>query len=124
MLAVSFSAVDSVHAGETHWTIWMLSRLLSRYGGRRLIVRRTRLLGPQAELWPDWAALLLLTNRDEDLVLVEAEHHEHAVVEQVIADLRPGPTPGLRASPPPHRGLPVVPDTTARHDQTLSEIRA
>src|SRR3954447_16674041 len=23
------------------------------YGGRRLIVRRTRLLGPQAELWPD-----------------------------------------------------------------------
>ena len=24
------------------------------YGGRRLIVRRTRLLGAQAELWPDW----------------------------------------------------------------------
>ena len=24
------------------------------YGGRRLIVRRTRLLGSQAELWPDW----------------------------------------------------------------------
>ena len=24
------------------------------HGGRRLIVRRTRLLGPQAELWPDW----------------------------------------------------------------------
>src|SRR5271170_6285416 len=24
------------------------------YGGRRLIVRRTRLIGPQAELWPDW----------------------------------------------------------------------
>ena len=24
------------------------------YGGRRLVVRRTRLLGAQAELWPDW----------------------------------------------------------------------
>jgi hypothetical protein len=24
------------------------------YAGRRLIVRRTRLLGAQAELWPDW----------------------------------------------------------------------
>src|SRR5262249_15114071 len=24
------------------------------YGGRRLIVRRTRLLGAQAQLWPDW----------------------------------------------------------------------
>ena len=34
------------------------------------------------------AALRLLTNRDEDLALVEAEHREHAVVEQVIADLK------------------------------------
>ncbi len=58
------------------------------YGGRRLIVRRTRLLGPQAELWPDWRHFALLTNRDEDIALVEAEHREHAVVEQVIADLK------------------------------------
>jgi hypothetical protein len=58
------------------------------YGGRRLIVRRTRLLGAQAELWPDWRHFALITNRDEDLALVEAEHREHAVVEQVIADLK------------------------------------
>jgi hypothetical protein len=58
------------------------------YGGRRLIVRRTRLLGPQAELWPDWRHFCFLTNRDEDISLVEAEHREHAVVEQVIADLK------------------------------------
>jgi hypothetical protein len=58
------------------------------YGGRRLIVRRTRLLGPQAELWPDWRHFCFLTNRVEDLALVEAEHREHAVVEQVIADLK------------------------------------
>jgi len=58
------------------------------YAGRRLIVRRTRLVGPQAELWPDWRHFCLITNRDQDIKLVEAEHREHAVVEQVIADLK------------------------------------
>jgi hypothetical protein len=58
------------------------------YGGRRLIVRRTRLLGAQAELWPDWRHFAFITNRDEDIAMVEAEHREHAVVEQVIADLK------------------------------------
>jgi Transposase DDE domain group 1 len=58
------------------------------YGGRRLIVRRTRLLGAQAELWPDWRHFCFLTNRTDDLAVVEAEHREHAVVEQVIADLK------------------------------------
>ena len=58
------------------------------YGGRRLIVSRTRLLGAQAELWPDWRHFCFLTNRTEEIALVEAEHREHAVVEQVIADLK------------------------------------
>ena len=58
------------------------------HGGRRLIVRRTRLLGAQAELWPNWRHFCLITNRTEEIVLVEAEHREHAVVEQVIADLK------------------------------------
>jgi hypothetical protein len=57
------------------------------HGGRRLIVRRTRLLGAQAELWPDWRHFAFITNRDEEIALVEAEHRDHAVVEQVIADL-------------------------------------
>ncbi len=58
------------------------------YGGRRLIVRRTRLLGKQAELWPDWRHFAFITNRSEELALVESEHRDHAVVEQVIADLK------------------------------------
>jgi len=58
------------------------------YGGRRLIVRRTRLIGAQAELWPDWRHFCLITNRSDDMALVEAEHRDHAVVEQVIADLK------------------------------------
>jgi hypothetical protein len=58
------------------------------YGGRRLIVRRTRLLGPQAELWPDWRHFAFLTNRTENITIVEAEPRDHAVVEQVISDLK------------------------------------
>ena len=58
------------------------------YGARRLIIRRTRLLGAQAELWPDWRHFAFIRDRDADIALVEAEHREHAVVEQVIADLK------------------------------------
>jgi hypothetical protein len=58
------------------------------YGGRRLIVRRTRLIGPQAELWPDWRHFAFLTNRTEEITVVEAEHRDHAVVEQVIVDVK------------------------------------
>jgi len=60
----------------------------STYGARRLIVRRTRLLGSQAELWPDWRHFCFVTNRSDVLALVESEHRDHAVVEQVIADLK------------------------------------
>lgn len=57
-------------------------------GGRRLIVRRTRLLGPQAELWPDWRYFPFITNRSEPLETVEADHRQHAVVELVVRDLK------------------------------------
>jgi hypothetical protein len=57
-------------------------------GHQRLIVRRTRLLGPQAELWPDWRHFAFVTNRSEPLEVVEAEHRQHAVVELAIRDLK------------------------------------
>jgi len=57
-------------------------------GHRRLIVRRTRLLGAQAELWPDWRHFAFLTNRTDPLRTVEAEHRQHAVVELTIRDLK------------------------------------
>jgi hypothetical protein len=58
------------------------------YGERRLIVRRTRLLGAQAELWPDWRHFAFITNRTGAITTVEGEHRDHAVVEQVIAELK------------------------------------
>jgi hypothetical protein len=56
--------------------------------GQRLIVRRTRLLGAQAELWPDWRHHAFLTNRTDAIELVESEHRQHAVVELAIRDLK------------------------------------
>ena len=57
-------------------------------GTRRLVVRRTRLIGAQAELWPDWRHHAFLTNRVDALELVESEHRQHAVVELAIRDLK------------------------------------
>jgi hypothetical protein len=57
-------------------------------GGRRLIVRRVRNLSPQGELFPNWQHHPFLTNRSEQITLVEAEHRDHAVVEQAIRDLK------------------------------------
>jgi hypothetical protein len=56
--------------------------------GQRLIVRRTRLVGRQAELWPDWRYFAFITNRTRPLAVVEAEHRQHAVVELAIRDLK------------------------------------
>jgi hypothetical protein len=57
-------------------------------GRQRLIVRRTRLVGAQAELWPDWRHFAFLTNRTDAIETVEAEHRQHAVVELAIRDLK------------------------------------
>jgi len=105
-------------------------------GRQRLVVRRTRLLGPQAELWPDWRHFAFLTNRTDPLDVVEAEHRQHAVVELAIRDLK---DQGLAHFPSGRfyanaawtviaalahnllrwTGLIALPDTTARTAATL-----
>lgn len=58
----------------------------------RLLVRRVRRLRPatgQLELDADiWRHHPIFTDRPEPLLQVEAEHRDHAIVEQVIADLK------------------------------------
>jgi Transposase DDE domain group 1 len=46
-----------------------------------MIMRRTRLLGDQAEPWPNWRHIPFFTNRSEPLEVVKTEHRAHAVVE-------------------------------------------
>ena len=57
-------------------------------GRQRLIVRRTRLVGAQAELWPDWRYHAFLTNRTDAIEQVEPEHRQDAVVELAIRELK------------------------------------
>lgn len=58
--------------------------------GERLIVRRTRPLGKdaQGQLFVTWQHHALITNRSDALALVEAEHRAHAVVELEIRDVK------------------------------------
>ena len=56
--------------------------------GQRLVVRRVRTLDRQGELLPCWEHYPFATNRTDALALVEAEHRQHAVVEQCIRDLK------------------------------------
>ena len=57
----------------------------------RLIVRRTRLLGAQGELWPNWRYHCFVTDRhDLDTVAADANHRGHATVELAIRDLKEG----------------------------------
>ena len=60
------------------------------YKGDRLVVRRTRLIGAQAELWPDWRHHAFVSNRKEDAVVLDADHRNHAVVELAIRDFKEG----------------------------------
>jgi len=67
------------------------------YKGHRLVVRRARLIGPQAELWPDWRYHAFVTDRVGDAVELDAEHRRHAVMELAIRDLKEGS--GLNHAP-------------------------
>lgn len=60
------------------------------YKGRRLIVRRTRLIGRQATLWPEWRHFAFVTDLEGHPVDVDAFHREHARVELAIRDLKEG----------------------------------
>jgi hypothetical protein len=56
--------------------------------GRRLVVRRVRTLDRQGQLLPTWELFAFVTNRSDDLAVVETEHRQHAVVELAIRDLK------------------------------------
>jgi hypothetical protein len=69
----------------------------TRYQGDRLIVRRTRLIGAQAELFPNWRYHAFVTDRVGTTVELDQDHRRHAVVELCICDLKSGV--GLRHCP-------------------------
>jgi hypothetical protein len=60
----------------------------TRLGDFRLIVRRTRLLGAQAELFPDWRHHAFATNRTVPTLTADIDHRDHATIEFAIRDLK------------------------------------
>jgi hypothetical protein len=69
----------------------------TRYQGDRLIVRRTRLTGAQAELFPNWRYHALATDPAGTTVELDHDHRHYAVVKLAIRDLKAGV--GLRHCP-------------------------
>ena len=58
------------------------------YRDMRLIVRRTRLVGAQAELFPDWRHHAFVSDRPGTAIELDADHRAHAVIELAIRDLK------------------------------------
>ena len=58
------------------------------FGKWRMIVRRTRLLGEQADLFPSWRHHSFATNRTVPLLTADIDHRDHAQIELVIRDLK------------------------------------
>ena len=60
------------------------------YKGRRLIIRRTRLIGPQAELFANWRYFGFVTDLKGCAVEIDQFHRNRARVELSIKDLKEG----------------------------------
>lgn len=66
----------------------------------RLVVRRTRLVGHQAALFPDWRHHAFITNNALDATEADRFHRNHAIVELAIRELKDGA--GLEHCPSGH----------------------
>ena len=112
----AWEAIDYPKGGEAHVaeTVLVMTNSKKRSQKRkvRLVVRRTRLVGPQAAFWPNWRYHTFVTNLDASATdtdrhhqphtgqadtdtdksrrLVEADryHRRHAVCELAIRDLK------------------------------------
>jgi hypothetical protein len=81
--------VSDAQVAEVPYTAFV-SKLQHRTTAR-LIVRRVKDLAAQAELFPVWRYHAVFTDNPHELVTAEGEHRDHAIVEQVFADLFDGP---------------------------------
>lgn len=91
-VAAAIAGIDETAWREIEYTPGGRAQVAeTQYGGRRLIVRRTRLTDTrQARLWPDWRHFGFLTDLDGDPVDIDAFHRAHASVELAIRDLKQG----------------------------------
>ena len=80
----AWTSIDYTANGEA----WVAE---TPYGDQhRLIVRRTQLNDPQPALFPTYRYHAFITDREGDVVALDADHRRHAVVELAIRDLKEG----------------------------------
>jgi hypothetical protein len=79
----SWVAIDYTENGEAQVAE-------TTYKGRRLIIRRTRLIGDQAELFPSWRYFGFVTDLEGSAIEVDQFHRNRARVELSIKDLKEG----------------------------------
>jgi len=60
------------------------------YHGRRLIVRRSRFIGTQGELFPNWRYFGFVTDLEGSAVEIDLFHRDRARIELSIRDLKEG----------------------------------
>jgi len=89
--------ISDAEVAETLFTAFT-SKGLTGQVAARLIVRRVRDANPnhvianeQGELFPVWRHHAVFTDSPLPMLTAEADHRRHAIIEQVIADLKNGP---------------------------------
>ena len=88
--------VSDAQVAEVPYTAFT-GRRKAEHLSARLIVRRVKRLNPatvgagQGELFTTWRHHVVFTDAPGPMLTVEAAHRDHAIVEQVIADLKAGP---------------------------------
>jgi Transposase DDE domain group 1 len=84
--------ISDAEVAETEYTAFASKK--GQAVTARLVVRRVRDLTKQAgqgELFPVWRYHAVFTDSPFELVQAEGQHRDHAVVEQVFADVTSGP---------------------------------
>ena len=96
--------VSDAEVAEIPFTAFT-SRAKAQQVTARLIVRRVRDANPahvvanaQGELFPVWRHHAVFTDSPRPTLQAEADHRRHAIIEQVIADLKNGPLAHLPSS--------------------------
>src|SRR5262249_42672825 len=98
-------------------------------GARRPIVRRARLVGAQAEPFPDRRDHAFISNRVEPPALAERDHRRHAQIElatapRTKAQASTTPPAGLSPPTPPGRGSARSHTTAPARSSSSASARA
>jgi hypothetical protein len=84
---LSTPEISGADVAETSFTVFASDKRHARQV--RLVVRRVRPTpGSQLALFTDWDYHAFVTDRDGDVLEIEADHRRHAIVEQAIAELK------------------------------------